>query len=157
MSIVKKKNIGRVIDLCAVLFICILDRFTKQWAQAHRADIFPLIKNVLRFRYVENTGIAFSALGNMQVLNCILSAILLIIAVFAYFRTENRGRWIRTGLVMMVSGGAGNLYDRLTAGFVTDFIEPVFVRFAVFNVADVFVVCGAVCLLIGVMKAGDLK
>ena len=42
----------------------------------------------------------------------------------------------------VVAGGASNLFDRLAWGFVVDFIEPLFVSFAVFNVADCFIVLG---------------
>ena len=42
----------------------------------------------------------------------------------------------------MVAGGASNLFDRLAWGFVVDFIEPLFVSFAVFKVADCFIVLG---------------
>ena len=50
----------------------------------------------------------------------------------------------RAGMWMIIGGGLGNLYDRIVYGAVMDFIEPLFVRFAVFNAADIAIVCGAV-------------
>ena len=47
-----------------------------------------------------------------------------------------------TGLMMMLGGAAGNLADRLLSGYVPDMIEFLFIRFAVFNVADACLVTG---------------
>ena len=60
-------------------------------------------------------------------------------------------KWARTGMWMIVGGGLGNLYDRAVYGGVTDFIEPLFVRFAVFNVADIAIVCGAALTALAVI------
>ena len=49
---------------------------------------------------------------------------------------------------MLASGGLSNLYDRIAYGYVIDFIEFAFVRFAIFNVADSFASIGAVLLII---------
>ena len=56
---------------------------------------------------------------------------------------------LRAGLWLIAGGGLGNLYDRLATGGVSDFIELAFVRFAVFNVADVCVCLGAALAVIG--------
>ena len=51
----------------------------------------------------------------------------------------------------MVAGGIGNALDRFTLGYVVDFIEPVFIDFPVFNVADIGVTCGFVLFLAGML------
>ena len=48
----------------------------------------------------------------------------------------------------MVSGGIGNIIDRLRLKYVVDFIEPLFVNFAVFNFADCLITVGAFALII---------
>ena len=52
---------------------------------------------------------------------------------------------------MVVGGGIGNLIDRVLNGYVVDYFDVVFMKFAIFNVADCFVVVGCVCLFIGVL------
>ena len=52
---------------------------------------------------------------------------------------------------MMIGGGIGNLIDRLSQGYVVDFIETKFMKFAIFNVADSFVTVGAAILLVYVI------
>ena len=81
-----------------------------------------------------------------------LAAALIIAAIVWYLRHGDCNRWLAAGVTLIVAGGLGNLYDRLTLGYVIDFIEVLFVRFAIFNVADVAVVCGTVCLIIGILK-----
>ena len=49
---------------------------------------------------------------------------------------------------MVCAGGLGNLIDRAVYGYVVDFIEPVFINFAIFNIADCAVTLGAASLII---------
>ena len=49
---------------------------------------------------------------------------------------------------MLFRSGIGNLIDRVRLGYVVDMLDTMFMDFPVFNVADVFVVCGTVCALI---------
>ena len=49
---------------------------------------------------------------------------------------------------MIIAGGLGNLIDRLFRGFVVDYIEPLFIEFAIFNFADILVTCGCIALAI---------
>ena len=51
-------------------------------------------------------------------------------------------------LLLLLAGAVGNLIDRALLGYVTDMFETLFMRFAVFNVADICVVCGAVLAVI---------
>ena len=100
------------------------------------------LEGVLRWRYCENTGAAFSALSGSGTVVLVLSAILLVVLA-AYLLFRPRIPWgAQLCLWAVVAGGASNLFDRLAWGFVVDFIEPLFVSFAVFNVADCFIVLG---------------
>ena len=58
---------------------------------------------------------------------------------------------------MIIGGAIGNLIDRALQGFVTDFIEFDFVRFAIFNVADCFVVIGVILLMIYILFIHDKR
>ena len=59
--------------------------------------------------------------------------------------TMTLGQW---SLACILGGGIGNLIDRVRLGYVVDMLDTMFMDFPVFNVADVFVVCGTVCALI---------
>lgn len=49
-------------------------------------------------------------------------------------------------LAMVIGGAIGNMYDRIVLGYVVDYFDFRVINFAVFNVADVFVVCGSILL-----------
>lgn len=120
----------------------ILDRITKILAQKASGGGIP---GLFEIRPVTNTGAAFSMLGGRGLLLTVLTA-LIVIALSARLIIKPRadGAGVRAGLWMIVGGALGNLYDRIAFGAVLDFIDLSFVRFAVFNVADAFIVCGAV-------------
>lgn len=53
--------------------------------------------------------------------------------------------------VLVLSGGLGNLIDRIAFGYVTDMFRTLFMNFAVFNVADICITVGAVWLAVYVL------
>ena len=114
-----------------------------------------LIPGFMRLRFVLNDGAAFSMLKNGRWLFVIVTGVLIIACFVALFSRSIKERipalhspFLKTCLVLISSGGLGNLIDRLFRGQVIDFIEPTFVNFAVFNVADIFVTCGAIMIII---------
>lgn len=128
--------------LLLAVAVVALDRATKHWAMRTLAQPMVALEGVLRWRYCENTGAAFSALSGSGTVVLVLSAILLVVLA-AYLLFRPRIPWgAQLCLWAVVAGGASNLFDRLAWGFVVDFIEPLFVSFAVFNVADCFIVLG---------------
>ena len=62
--------------------------------------------------------------------------------------THPFGRWT---LALIVAGAVGNLIDRALNGYVVDMFEVLFMNFAIFNVADIFVVVGGIgfCIYFG--------
>ena len=95
-------------------------------------------------RYVENTGAAF---GMMQNGNFVLIFVMLAVIAYILFSWRelcSHGRWVKWGAVFILAGALGNLYDRITLGFVVDFLD--FRVWPVFNVADSFITVGG-CLL----------
>lgn len=128
--------------LLLAVAVVALDRATKHWAMRTLAQPVVALEGVLRWRYCENTGAAFSALSGSGTVVLVLSAILLVVLA-AYLLFRPRIPWgAQLCLWAVVAGCASNLFDRLAWGFVVDFIEPLFVSFAVFNVADCFIVLG---------------
>lgn len=128
-----------------VLFFC--DRALKIWAHndlMHRpGSTIELIEGVVRLRYVENTGAAFSLFaGNSLLLIGLTSLIMLAILLYLLLGKRTSGL-ISWSLMLVLAGGLGNLYDRILFSKVIDYVEPLFVQFAIFNLADVFVCVGA--------------
>ncbi len=109
----------------------------------------PLIPGVVRLTYVQNTGAAFSMLQGMQWLFAVLFVLLTAAIVWEYFKKPlpftPLERWC---IAAIYGGGLGNMIDRLRLGYVVDMIETEFITFPVFNVADSFITCGCILLLI---------
>lgn len=133
--------------------VAILDQISKaavRWSSASHVRLTSYVPSLweipglFAIRETRNTGAAFSMLSGSGLLLTLGTALLIALLVgWLVARPEGQPRWMRVGLWMIAGGGLGNLYDRIVYGYVTDFIELLFVRFAVFNIADIFVCAGA--------------
>ncbi len=116
-----------------------------------------IIKGILSFTYCENKGVAFS-LGNGHVPLFIIVNLLIICGLTVYFeshRDEFKGIISKIFFTMVIAGGASNLIDRIVRGFVVDFIDVgELFSFAIFNVADIFIVVGIIGLALSFVGQG---
>ncbi len=133
---------------CAILVAA--DQFFKYLVVEYvkPVEYIDVIEGFLRFRYIENTGAVFGSFSTHTVLLTVFSVILLIFTVIYLIKNKNNSKLINFCLLLMVSGGIGNIIDRIRLQYVVDYIEPVFVNFAVFNFADCLITVGAFALII---------
>ncbi len=110
-----------------------------------------LIPGVIGLYPARNTGMAFSLFSGKPWLLGILSLII-IAGGWLYLRGRELSGTEKTGLMMMLGGALGNMADRFLTGFVPDMFELLFVRFAVFNVADACLVAGCGILALGILR-----
>lgn len=103
---------------------------------------------VLGLRYCENTGAAFSSFSGARWFLVILVTVMLVVLLVFTVRYKHKRPLFLISSVMIMSGGVGNLIDRVRLGYVIDYLDVKLFNFAVFNFADVCVVVGAVLLLI---------
>ncbi len=133
----------------------LIDQLTKAYFngsfQAGQVITDP-IAGIFRFHLVYNTGGAWSifsgatwALGAFSLVVCMA----LTVYLFVCARDASAGE--AAGLALVVAGGIGNAIDRFALGFVVDFIEPTFIDFPIFNVADIGVTCGFVIFFIALI------
>lgn len=135
----------------------IIDQITKLLAVKYLIPVgsVPLIKigdvQVLNLTYVENTGAAFGMLkGAPWVFNTVSTVA--IIAMLAYlFLGHAESKLSGIALSMLISGGIGNMIDRISLHYVVDFIDFRLINFAVFNGADSFVCVGAGLLVLALI------
>ena len=146
----KKRGVWLALFMAAIVA---LDQWTKALV---RAEIpygtgVPLIPGVVQLTYVRNTGAAFSMLrGGRWLFLGLLAVFFVVVAVL--IRKKVVKKPAELWCLAAISGGAvGNAVDRALTGEVTDMIEPLFVDFAVFNVADIFITCGAVALAVFIL------
>ncbi len=124
----------------------ILDQWTKHLAVVHLMPIgsTAVVDGIFGLRYVENTGAAFGMMKGQRWFFIILSTVA-IVAIAAYLIAKRKTvpPLLGIAMAMIVGGGIGNQIDRILNGYVVDFLEFLFIDFAVFNVADCFVTVGA--------------
>ncbi len=133
------------------LLAALIDRLTKLAVTRLAPRPGALIPGVINLRPVENRGMAFSMLSGQSLALTLVTAAMIAVLVGWLIARPEAPRLFRAGLWLIAGGGLGNLYDRLTRGGVVDFIELAFVRFAVFNVADVCICAGAALAVAGTM------
>ena len=136
------------------LLITVADQFTKYLTVANiplygHVDLLP---GVVGLTYVQNTGAAFSALQGMQWLFVLIFAVLTVAILWEYFKKPMAfspfERWC---IAAIYGGGLGNMIDRVRLGYVVDMIATEFIDFPVFNVADCFITCGCIAMMVSLM------
>lgn len=136
-----KKHI--ISGLLLVIVAVALDRLTKYWAVAtlKGRESIVLIKGVLEFSYLENTGAAFGSFRGLQIPLILVTIVIVAFLVFKLFALPMGKRYlpIRICALFLVSGAVGNLIDRVMNRYVVDFIYFVPIDFPKFNVADCYV------------------
>lgn len=142
-----------IIAAIIIIISVVFDQVTKLWA----ADVLKnglsirIIGNFLRFTYAENKGAAFSILQNQRMFFLIVTVIMFIFLGYIYFKTENISKLSKLSIAMITGGAIGNFIDRFRLGYVIDFIDVRFgslYNFPIFNIADCFVVCGTILIII---------
>lgn len=128
-----------------MILLVILDQLSKYFAFQYKPD-FDVIGNFLRIHYIENTGTIFGLLENSNFIFMILAIILcIIIAIYMKLKVPKRS-FKEKCFMIILTGGIGNLIDRIFRGYVVDFISLKYV--GVFNFADMYIVIGVILLVI---------
>ncbi|MCL2002559.1 MAG: signal peptidase II [Oscillospiraceae bacterium] len=147
--------------LLLALPVIALDRWVKWWASdTMRSKVLlssgrhysePFIPGV-DLTYATNTGASFSFLaGGGSVSRWFLvgvSALAVGFIILAVLKNRVRHPLTIIALAALLGGAAGNLIDRVYAGYVVDMFKFTFVEFAIFNVADVFITVGGAAFVI---------
>ena len=136
------------------LGIVAVDQLTKYLTVANIAlyEKVPFIPDVLGLTYVQNTGAAFSVFRGMQWLFALIFLVFTVLILLEYFKKPMPfTKFERFMIAAIYGGGLGNMIDRLRFGYVVDMLETEFMDFPVFNVADCFITCGCIALMVSLV------
>ena len=146
-----------LINLIIVIAIFLIDRISKIYiieiAEIEgTVDIY--INQYLNFFLIWNNGVAFGLLSfderiAYNFITAIIVAVIFLILVMVY-KSENRSVYF---LLFILGGSLGNLFDRIYYSAVPDFIDLHYNNFHwfIFNVADIFISIGVICLILAEM------
>ncbi len=151
-----EKSLSKYLCYIAVALVLVaLDQLTKQIAQ-HNLLGQPLIDvlPILQWGLIFNSGAAFGFLsqagGLQHYFFVTLASVIAIVLLVWLWRVFATNRLLSCGLVMILAGAVGNLIDRLLYQHVIDFIFLHYREwyFPAFNVADMAITFGAICLIV---------
>lgn len=132
-----------------------LDRYTKALASDSLAYGRPVeVLSWFNLTLQHNTGAAFSFLsdagGWQRYLFTGIAVVVSAMLVAWIYRLPRGSRLLALSLALVLGGALGNLWDRLTLGYVVDFISLHYAgyRFPAFNVADSAITAGAVGMIL---------
>ena len=134
-----------------VAAVTVADQITK-WLVVENIPLYgqvDAIPGLFHFTYVQNTGAAFSSFQGMQWLFALVFLAFTVAIIWEFSKKRlpftDFERWL---MVAVYAGGLGKMIDRVRLGYVVERIAVDFMNFAVFNVADCFITCGCILLLV---------
>ncbi|MGE0531828.1 MAG: signal peptidase II [Hyphomonadaceae bacterium] len=146
---------GRLAQLALIPALVALDLVTKAWARTELrygepVEVLPFFNLTLGY----NRGVAFGLLNEAGGLVVLLVTAAISLIFGAWFWREPRS-FTRLGLAFVLGGALGNFFDRLSRGEVTDFLDLHVLgqHWPAFNLADTAITCGAVVLVIDMLRA----
>ena len=140
-----------------VLFVALIvgaDQVTKFLTVANIGlhQEVEFIPGFLGLTYVRNPGAAFSSFEGQQWLFALIFLVFTVLVVREFVKkTMPFTTFERWCIASIYAGGLGNMIDRVRFGYVVDMIETKFVEFPVFNVADCFITCGCILMIISLI------
>lgn len=139
-------------SVLAAAVLVVADQLIKQWATAVLKPMgaITVMPGILELRYYLNDGMAFSMLAGKQTLLIGMTSIMLVCVLLVLLFRKMRP-WERISWTLILGGGIGNLIDRFFNGVVVDYINVLFVNFAVFNFADICITTGVILLMAWVL------
>lgn len=142
------------ISLIITVLLVGADQYIKYWAETNLVPgtTQSVIKigdtEIFNLTYCENRGAAFSFLSGRQTLLIAITIVALIAITVFVLRSKSKSKLLFTAYTLIISGGIGNLIDRVSQGYVIDYIEFRMFHFAIFNFADICVVIGGILMVL---------
>ena len=139
----------KVLSLAVMIALVSADQVIKYFVDLYLKPVgsVPVISKVLQFSYYENDGAMMGMMSGKTALMTILALICLGVIAFVIFSGKIKFGVDYCCIVLMMSGGLGNIIDRIFRGYVIDYIEVLFVDFYIFNFADCLVTCAAFIMI----------
>ena len=138
-----------IISFISIAVLTAADQVIKLFVERYLAPVGTeeFINGFIGWNYVRNTGAAFGSFSDNTVLLSVVTGAVLLAGIILIAMKKIKSKFCLVCAVMIISGGLGNLIDRVLKGYVVDFIDLQFMDFAVFNFADILVTVGAFALM----------
>lgn len=140
----------RIISVIIIAFLTLIDQLLKFLCEKRLMPVgrIDLIPGIIELKYLENTGAAFGAMSGKTLFLSAFTVVILTVCFIAMMSGKIKDKFVYFCGIMIVSGGLGNLIDRIFRRYVIDYINFLFVDFAVFNFADCLITAGCIMLVV---------
>lgn len=141
-----------IISFIIAVLIVVVDQLLKLLAVNTIKTGAPveILGGLVKFRYVENRGMAFGMLQDCRWVFIIFTVIVVAGVIIYMIKTKPQSKFLLTTLALILGGGIGNLIDRVFLGYVVDYIQLSFFS-PVCNFADYCITIGTVLLIIYIL------
>mgnify|MGYP000039620093 CR=1 FL=1 len=141
---------GGIVPVGALVVI-VLDQLTKHWVRQtiplnSSWQPIPWLDPIFTFTHIRNTGAAFGLFGGMNTVFIVLAFVVVAAILVIHRQLAEQSALLRLALTLQLGGATGNLIDRVTAGYVTDFVN--FRWWPIWNIADACILIGTILLAI---------
>lgn len=146
------------LSLAVALVLLVTDQLIKYFILQYLKPVgtIPVLEGFLELSYVENTGVAFGMLSGAIWLVILVTLLACAFVIVLLFRYRNHTFFSYATAALVISGGLGNLVDRMHLGYVVDYFHVLFFDY-VFNFADCCITVGAICFIIHILFGGAFQ
>ena len=143
---------NRFYSILLSILIILSDQFTKNIININHKSLINKDLILFSIDYVKNYGAAFNILNGSRIFLSIVSTIITLILIYFILYKKNLTNLDLISYSFILAGTIGNGIDRITRGFVIDFINLNFIEFPVFNIADISINIGFIIIIYGLIK-----
>lgn len=143
----RKSKIGVLVF--SNLSLIILDRLSK-WFVLNHPNFY--LGDLIEPELFKNPNLYFISF-NSNLLYFLIGAVLLLL-LFLFFKSwQKKDFLLMAGFSLIILGGLSNFFDRIFFGYVIDWIRVFFLPISIFNVADIMIIGGILCLIFALIKS----
>ena len=144
-------------EMLAIILLLFVDQGSKAWMESILTQgSITVVPNIFELEFVTNTGAAWSIFSG-NVLFLIVISFFVLLALVMMYPTVPKSRLKNISYIFLYAGIIGNLLDRMIFHYVKDFFKVTIFgyHFPVFNFADMFIVVGAILLMLAIWKGDE--
>ena len=131
--------------LCLIIFL--FDQFTKYFININYLKLTNKNFIIFSIDYVKNYGAAFNLFNGSRIFLSLISIIISLFLIYLLFKKDTSNKLEILSYTFILAGSLGNGLDRIVKGYVIDFINLNFIKFPVFNIADISINIGFILIV----------
>lgn len=141
-----------ILPIVCIAFLTAIDQLSKFIIQGtfQLYESKPIIRDVFHITYIQNTGVAWGLFKGGRIIFLIVTLLALVFCGYIYMNISGSKKYkgVKVCLIFLVSGAIGNMIDRIKLAYVVDFLDFTWIDFPIFNIADIYVTCSMIVLII---------